>query len=435
MAYCTKCGTQSTPGQRFCVVCGSALPESPGTPVTPGSVSAPDPSPLTNAMPSWTPAPPLSAQDVAELSFSHVLVGFASEPPVQGRLSILFRIILALPPLIWAGVLSLAAEFCVVVSWFAALVTGRVPAGLQSFNTAVLRYASEVQAYASVLVARWPGFALHPGDAQQVSLQVQQFKLNRAAVFFRYFLSLPALAVLFLVDFGSYVLTIAVWISALILGRPARPLYQALLLCLRYNTRYLAYMFMLTPTQPFVGLFGDKKVLNAAPSHDAPNTLSTRIYASRSARAFFVLSLLIGGYGGVIYVQRVGNLKNIINNSVVVPMVTSADKNVTVVVKTYSTSLIECKAQSSAACGTNAAVTARDAIATQIAALNAGLVFVSRGRSQYLTYVKALAKVNSDFSLIAGDATLTQQSSDVTKKLLVDVLAEELDYQQLRTAI
>jgi hypothetical protein len=429
MAFCTQCGTRSTEGQRFCVVCGSALPVPSGTPVSPPT---PDSSPAPGAMPSWTPAPPLSPEQSAEAWSAQVLVGFATEPPVQSRLTILFRIILAIPLLLWSALLSFAAGFCVIVSWFAALFTGRVPAGFQEFNTDVLRYTTEVQAYCSVLVTRWPGFSLHPGDKQQVSLQITQFKLNRGAVFFRYFLALPASAVLFLVDFGSYALTVAVWVSALILGRPAKPLYQARLLCMRYSTRYSAYMFMLTPTQPFAGLFGDQEIPDVTSPSDASAALSTRIHASRWARTFLVLSLIAGAFGGVIYLKRVGNFKNLIDNSIVVPMVNTAQKNVTTDVKIYRSS---CISQSSAACGINAAVTARDAIATQISTLTAGEVFVNQGRSQFLEYVAALTKVNSDFSLIAGDATLTQQQSDVTKKLLPDIAAFDAEYKPLRAAI
>jgi hypothetical protein len=386
-------------------------------------------------MPSWAPAPPLSPEQLAEASSAQVLVGFATEPPVQSRLTILFRIILAIPLLLWSALLSVAAGFLVVVSWFAALFTGRVPAGIQEFNTDVVRYTAEVQAYSTVLVARWPGFSLHPGDKQQVSLQITQFKLNRGAVFFRYFLGLPALAVLFLVNFGSYALSVAVWVSALILGRPAKPLYQARLLCMRYNTRYSAYMFLLTPTQPFAGLFGEKGIADGSSSSEASMPLSTCLYASGWARTFLVATMIIGAYGGALYIKRVGNFKNIINNSVVVPLVNTAEKNVQTDVQTFSTSLNSCIAQSSAACGTNAAVIARNAIATQISNLTAGENFIITGRSQYLAYVAGLTKVNSDFSLIEGDTTWTQQRSDVTNKLLPDMIAFNAEYQQLRAAI
>jgi hypothetical protein len=386
-------------------------------------------------MPSLTPAPPLSPEQLAEASPSQVLVGFAIEPPVQSRLTILFRVILSIPLLIWSALLSVATGFLVVVSWFAALFTGRVPAGIQEFNTDVLRYITEVQAYSSVLVARWPGFSLHPGDQRQVSLQITQFKLNRGAVFFRYFLSLPASVVLFIVSFGSYALTVAVWVSALILGRPAKPLYQAHLLCMRYSTRLSAYMFLLTPTQPFTGLFGDTGIPEATSSSDASTTLSTRILPSRWARTFLVLSLIAGAFGGAIYFRSVGNFKNFIDNHIVVPMVNTAETNVVADIETYTVSLKGCIAQSSAACGTLAAVTARDAIATQISNLTSGVVFVNRGRSQYLAYVAGLTKVNSDFSLIAGDATLSEQGNDVKNKLLPDITAFNAQYQQLRAAL
>ncbi len=434
MAFCTKCGTESSPGQRFCVVCGSPLAQSPAEPANDSSPSAPGSSSETSALPTWTPAPPLNAQDVAGLSRSQVLLGWASEPPVQGRLTVLFRGVLAIPLLLWSAVLSIAAVIGIVISWFAALATGWVPVGLQSFNSSVLRYTAEVQAYTSVMVARWPGFSLTPGDAAQVSLDINRFKLNRAAVFFRYFLGLPASVVFFVVNFASYVLTFAAWISALILGRPARPIYQARLLCLRYNVRYTAYEFLLTPTQPFAGLFGDT-VVPGATSDDVPGGLSTIINATRGARIALVVSLLIGTYGGVLYFQRVGNLQKLINNSLVVPLVNTTQANVLSDLTTYEISESSCAVTSSATCTINAAVTARDAIATQLANLSASENFVVTGKSQYLAYEASLQRINSDFSRIAADVTWAQQRSDITQSLEPDIHAFVVQYQVLRAAI
>ena len=154
-----------------------------------------------------------------------------------------------------------AVVIAVVISWFAALFTGRVPEGLQTFNFST--------SFATPLRCRptprswWRAgrvSLLTRAIAHRCHCRSIEFKLNRAAVFFRYFLGLPAGVVFFVVNFASYVLTLAAWISALILGRPARPIYQARLLCLRYSARYTAYGFMLTPTQPFEGLFGDSVV-------------------------------------------------------------------------------------------------------------------------------------------------------------------------------
>jgi hypothetical protein len=163
--------------------------------------------------------------------------------------------------------------------------------------------------------------------------------------------------------------------------------------------------------------------------------LSTRIYPSRWARTFLVLSLIAGAFGGVIYMRSAGNLRNFIDNHIVVPMVVTAQSNVVADVQTYYASLNGCIAQSSATCGTTAAITARDAIATVISNLNAGKVFVNQGRSQYLAYAARLTTVNSDFSLIAGDATLTQQRSDVKNRLQPDIIAFDAQYQQLRAVL
>ena len=436
MVSCPTCGAQSTEGQRFCVVCGSALPVAPNSPLPPGVAPAPEVQGAVSASPSWTPAPPLSGEQLAQGPSSDVLLGFAAMPPVQSRLTILFRIILAIPLLVWVGVLSIASGFCVFISWFAALFTGRVPAGLQEFNTDVLRYTTEVNAYVHVLVARWPGFTLQPGSTQQVSLQIQQFKLNRAAVFFRYFLSLPAMVVLFLVSFGSYALTLAVWISAMILGRPAKPLYQASLLCMRYNTRFSAYLFMLSPTQPFAGLFGDGGLPDVLAPGDATPVLSTRIYASKWARTFLVLSLVVGLVVGAFDVKRLSNVKNVIDTAIVIPVVTSTRQNVVKLTTAYGTTMNnQCIPQSSAACGVLAAVTARDAIATQLAALRAIEGLTSRGRSQYLAYEAALGKVSADFSHLAAVSNLTQQRTYVTSVLKVDVIAFSVAYENVRAAL
>ncbi|NNN07684.1 MAG: DUF4389 domain-containing protein [Acidimicrobiaceae bacterium] len=377
----------------------------------------------------------MNEHDATLLSASRVLVGFASEPPDQARLTILLRVFLAIPVLIWSIVLSIAALFAVVISWFAALFTGRVPLSLQAFNTAVLRYVSEVQAYTSVLVKRWPGFALEPAGAVQVSLQIDQCTLNRGAVLLRYFLALPAGAVFFVVSFASYALSVVVWISALILGRPAKALYQARLLCLRYEVRYVAYMFMLTPTQPFAGLFGDRVAPGLESLQGPPPGLSTRIHASSAARLFLIASLLVGAYGGVLYAQRVGNLQNLINSSVVVPLVNSTETNVVAQLNTYVTSLSACAVNSSAVCGTNAAVVARDAIATQLYNLNADATFVITGKNEYLAYVGGLQKINTDFSRIAADLTWAQQQNDIVTSLRPDILAFDAQYQKLRAAI
>ena len=73
----------------------------------------------------------------------------------------LIKWLLAIPHYIVLAFLALAAVVCVVVAWFAILLTGRYPRGLFDFVTGVFRYSLRVMAYAFLLTTdRYPPFGL-----------------------------------------------------------------------------------------------------------------------------------------------------------------------------------------------------------------------------------------------------------------------------------
>ena len=73
---------------------------------------------------------------------------------------------LAIPHYIVLAFLALAAVLCVIVAWFAILLTGRYPRGLFEFVTGVFRYSLRVMAYAVLLITdRYPPFGLAPDEA------------------------------------------------------------------------------------------------------------------------------------------------------------------------------------------------------------------------------------------------------------------------------
>ena len=76
----------------------------------------------------------------------------------RSRLTVFFRLLLAIPHLIWFVLWSIAVFFAAIATWFAALVTGRAPQGLHNFLSAYVRYATHLDAYLSLTANPYPGF-------------------------------------------------------------------------------------------------------------------------------------------------------------------------------------------------------------------------------------------------------------------------------------
>jgi hypothetical protein len=81
------------------------------------------------------------------------------ERPRQPRLVILFRLPLALPPVVLASVFNVVLSIAAVAAWFVALALGRTTAGLQELGTFCLRYQLETQAYVTLLTSAYPRLA------------------------------------------------------------------------------------------------------------------------------------------------------------------------------------------------------------------------------------------------------------------------------------
>jgi Domain of unknown function (DUF4389) len=183
-----------------------------------------------------------------------VLMAFAG-PARQRRVTVLFRLLLAIPQLIVLYVLSIVAELVAIAGWFAALFTGRLPAGLAGFLTGWLRWSARVVAYLALLTDRYPPFEMADAD-YPVRVSVAPGRLNRWAVLFRIILALPVAVLVAVLGYGSVVVGFVAWLIVLVTGTMPVPLYQAIAAVTRYGIRYYGYFFLLSGTYPG-GLFGD----------------------------------------------------------------------------------------------------------------------------------------------------------------------------------
>lgn len=81
-------------------------------------------------------------------------------PLRRDRVSVGFRIILALPHIFAVWALGIAWAFTSIFAWFAILFTGRYPASLYDFAVGVLRWNIRLEAYLLLLRDEYPPFSL-----------------------------------------------------------------------------------------------------------------------------------------------------------------------------------------------------------------------------------------------------------------------------------
>jgi uncharacterized protein DUF4389 len=83
-------------------------------------------------------------------------------PQPQSRLTIFFRIILAIPALILAGVFRQVNQIVAFLGWFYALFTGRMNEGMRNISAWLLRYEVQTNGYVLLLTGRYPSLSGAP---------------------------------------------------------------------------------------------------------------------------------------------------------------------------------------------------------------------------------------------------------------------------------
>ncbi|GAA1265025.1 hypothetical protein GCM10009665_62920 [Kitasatospora nipponensis] len=212
------------------------------------------------------------------------------EPGRQRRWTVLLRWLLLVPQFIVLWVLAVVAFFVVIAGWFAALFTARLPDSIARYLTGYLGYETRVMASQSLLMDRYPPFALRPPADYPVQLEVRPGELNRLAVFFRLILMIPAAIISGLAWSGWLVLAFFLWVVVLVLGRMPRPVFEATAATLRYRMRFTAYALMLTAAYP-KRLFGEEESALAADARSATRPLVLGTPGRVLLVAFLVLGL------------------------------------------------------------------------------------------------------------------------------------------------
>jgi hypothetical protein len=167
----------------------------------------------------------------------------------RNRLTVFFRIILAIPHFVWLVLWGVVAVLAVIANWFATLVKGESPGGLHNFLATYLRYQTHVWAYTLILADPYPGFGGKPG--YPIDLEVDPpVRQNRWTVGFRIILAIPALLIARIMTNLSQILALFNWVVSLVLGRLPEGMRNFGAFALRYEQQTTAYIYLLTDRYP-----------------------------------------------------------------------------------------------------------------------------------------------------------------------------------------
>lgn len=188
----------------------------------------------------------------------------------RSRLTVFFRLLLAIPHLVWLTLWGVLALLVLLVNWFATLFTARSPAPLHAFLSAYLRYQLHVYGFLYLIANPFPGFVGQPGSYPFEILIAEPLRQNRWKVGFRLILALPALLLASAYGGVAAVAALLGWFAALVTARMPHGLRNAGALALRFHAQTLGYLLLLSDSYPYSG-----PTAVASPATDEPAPAST----------------------------------------------------------------------------------------------------------------------------------------------------------------
>jgi hypothetical protein len=187
----------------------------------------------------------------------------------RNRLTVAFRLLLAIPHLILVGgvgfslsgrfartgfgsetgLLGAVAIFLAIVSWFTIVFAGSHIVGIRQFTAFYMRWRVRALAYLMLLEDQYPPF----GDAEYpatLTVTDPTGPRDRVTVFFRLLLAIPHFIVLFFIVFAWWITAIVSWFLILFTGEYPEGLYEFGVGTLRWLLRVEAYMLLLVDEYP-----------------------------------------------------------------------------------------------------------------------------------------------------------------------------------------
>ena len=193
----------------------------------------------------------------------------------RNRLTVAFRLLLALPHIILiggigfgvayrgdrpglgtagseSGLLGTVAFVLAVISWFTLVFARTHPAGIRQFTAFYLRWRVRALAYIMLLEDKYPPFGDEPYPAA-LTLEDAAAPRRRLTIALRILLAIPHFIVLVVLMFAWWITAIVAWLLMLFTARYPQGLYIFAVGCLRWRLRVEAYMLLMVDEYPPFG--------------------------------------------------------------------------------------------------------------------------------------------------------------------------------------
>ncbi len=181
---------------------------------------------------------------------SHPIGLIVNDDLKRNRLTVFFRLLLAIPLAIWLALWGIVTYVVVLIAWIIAIFAGRVPDGLHNFIAAYMRALTHLSSYLLLLADPWPPFGGSPGT-YPVDLRVDAAApQSRLTVFFRVLLAIPALLLCYVFRLVNQCIAFLGWFYCLFAGHMHRGMRDISAWMLRYELQTYSYLALLTGRYP-----------------------------------------------------------------------------------------------------------------------------------------------------------------------------------------
>jgi hypothetical protein len=169
-------------------------------------------------------------------------------PERQSRWKALFRIVLAIPVLLYAGIMSWALYGVVWLFWLIVLLRGRSPRWLFEFMVATSRGIARSQAYLYLLTDAYPPF--EGAHAAHLDVRYPERIARRKLIVWKLLTSIPHFVVMQALTAAALAVIAIAWFAIIFGQQFPKGLHRFVTGLLRWQARVYAYVISLTDEFP-----------------------------------------------------------------------------------------------------------------------------------------------------------------------------------------